>query len=715
MKAFRRLLSYVWPQWHRISLVVASALTIAVFFSLSLLTLIPLLKVVMNEEGIRGWVNRNICVSRYGINFNVPAASDFISDANNNIAYYLQVTEVKGKSLSKRAGLAKDDKIIGVGPFLTGDSVKKISATKLLEELASTEAASLPVQIKRMDPNETFHVQTVELTVTPKHFLVRWAQSFAAFVDPGQSTAGRMRIVIYIMIAVFFVTVFRCLAAFFQKYFGEKIVFIATARLREDVFAHVMDMPVGYFVKEGTSDTVSRMLRDIAQSADGISILLGKAIREPAKAISMLAVALWINWHLTLVFLIAAPLALFLGVSMGKRIKKATRKSLMTWSAMLGRVGDMVGALRVVKVYNKQRYELDSYRQVNKKLVKRLLRVSKVESASLPLLEVLGMVGISAAVIVGINWIMKKNMDASTFFILLLTLGLSADSFRKTIDVWNKLQMSNAAAERVFALLDSPVEEEKAGAAELGPMKNQIEFQNVGFTYPGSASPALCDVNLVIKAGTNVAIVGPNGSGKTTLANLLPRFYDPNAGRILIDDFNIRDVTFHSLRDQIGMVTQNVVTFNDTIAANIAYGKENATKEEIIEAAKRAYAHEFIEPLPEGYETIIGEQGSGLSGGQLQRIVIARAILKNPAILIFDEATSQIDADSEAKIHQAIEKFIHNRTTLIIAHRFSTIIKSDMIVVMDKGRIVATGRHGEMIKTCELYQSLYENQLISQD
>jgi ATP-binding cassette, subfamily B, bacterial MsbA len=297
----------------------------------------------------------------------------------------------------------------------------------------------------------------------------------------------------------------------------------------------------------------------------------------------------------------------------------------------------------------------------------------------------------------------------------LLTLGLSADSFRKTIDVWNKLQMSNAAAERVFALLDLPVEQEKADAVELGPMKNQIEFRNVGFTYPGSSSPALDNINLVIKAGTNVAIVGPNGSGKTTLANLVPRFYDPDSGQILIDGIDIRDITLYSLRNQIGMVTQNVVTFNDTIAANIAYGKEDASEGEIIAAAKRAFAHEFIEPLPDGYDMIIGEQGSGLSGGQLQRIVIARAILKNPPILIFDEATSQIDADSEAKIHKAIEEVIRNRTTLIIAHRFSTIVKADQIIVMDKGRIVACGRHGEMIKSCTLYQSLYENQLIKQD
>jgi ABC-type multidrug transport system fused ATPase/permease subunit len=278
--------------------------------------------------------------------------------------------------------------------------------------------------------------------------------------------------------------------------------------------------------------------------------------------------------------------------------------------------------------------------------------------------------------------------------------------------VWNRLNQSNAAAERVFALIDQPEEQEKSAVGELKPFKGVIEFKNVHFTYPGTDREVLRGVNLTIQAGQNVAVVGPNGSGKTTLVNLLPRFYDVDGGCVLIDGVDVRDVSLASLRNQMAMVTQNVITFNDTIAVNIAYGKPDATAEEITEAAKRAYAHEFIAPLPDGYNAIIGEQGSGLSGGQLQRMVIARAILKNPPIMIFDEAMSQIDADSEAKIHRALDEFMRSRTAFVIAHRFSTVIKAHKIVVMNDGQIVAEGIHSELVKTCPLYQNLYQTQLL---
>ena len=413
-----------------------------------------------------------------------------------------------------------------------------------------------------------------------------------------------------------------------------------------------------------------------------------------------------------MIFLGCAPVTIGLFGVMGRKIKKSTKRSLVSSAMMLGKLQGAINSLRVVKVYNRQKHETFAYSTVNKRFLRQVLRIAKIQAATNPLMEVLGMAAGSAALIVGAYWVCNANMEASAFFTLLVLLGSAAESIRKVSDVWNKLQQSNAAAERVFEIVDEPSEHEAPDAFELAPLTNSIEFKDVVFTYPKAQQPALTGINLTVEAGKTIAVVGPNGSGKTTLVNLIPRFYDVDSGRILIDGKDIVNSTLKSLRNQVAMVTQNVVTFNDSIAANIAYGKPKASRYEIIEAAKRSYCHEFIEPLLEGYETMIGEHGSGFSGGQLQRIVIARAILKNPPILIFDEAMSQVDAESEAKIHDALEDLIEGRTCFVIAHRFSTVVSADMIVVMDKGQVVAKGTHAELIEDCTLYRNLYETQLI---
>ncbi|MCX5647290.1 MAG: ABC transporter transmembrane domain-containing protein [Phycisphaerae bacterium] len=729
MKAFAQMLRYIWPQWPRIIVVVLSAVAIAMMLSLSFVTIIPLMKVMIGTEGLHGWVDRKASEYFYGLEFYTPSPEELTDGGGPSLRTHLLVTKVGKDSLAERAGLRPQDRIGNVGNLRMEEPNTLYS--RLLQELATAERGTVQIELKRSQNNAFPSLSRAMNTPGNREYLetlgwkwfqraqwqagvtaVRGMQWLAAFLPREQTAENKVKAVFLIVLVTGVTTVIRCVAKYFQDYLGQKIVEVSTNHLREDVFTRLMRMPVGIFANEKPSDFISRIVRDTVTMGGALRVLLGKALREPMNAIAMLAVALYINWHLALVFLGGAPIVLVLFGTFGRKMKKATRRSLVASSQMLARLQEAVAGLRVIKVYNQEQYELERFSNINDRLLKQLLNMSKVDAATQPVLEVLGMFAGCAALVVGMRWVATEHLDGAEFLTLLVLLGAAAEATRKTSDIWTKIQSANAAAERIFEMLDQPVEVEKPDAVVLPPVKKSIEFQDITFSYPGAVHPALDGINLVVTAGHNVAVVGPNGSGKTTLANLLPRFYDPDAGRILIDGCDVRDVTLRSLRDQIGMVTQQVISFNDTIAANIGYGRSGAMRDEIVAAAQRAYAHEFICRLPKGYDAMIGEQGVGLSGGQLQRIVIARAILKNPAILIFDEATSQIDADSEAKIHVAIEEIMQGRTTFIIAHRFSTVIAADVIVVMNEGRIVAQGQHEDLMRTCPIYQALYETQLI---
>ncbi|OQY06846.1 MAG: hypothetical protein B6I25_03055 [Planctomycetales bacterium 4572_13] len=669
LAAFKRIWAYVWPQWPRVVAVFFWAGLMACMLSVSIVAMIPVLKVMMGEEGLHGYVDRNICDKRYGMDFYLPNKSDLSSDAKT-MNRQLVVVSIKKDSWAQQAGLELYDRILGVSQ--QPDGPEMTAAMKMQEILATcTPGQILKITLKRTDGQSATVVQTAPAQLWYAD-AVQWV---AGHVPRSETDEHKFQAIMVIMIAMVVITIFRCLARFYQAYLGAKIVNIAVMRIREDVFRHVMFMSIGFFSARGTSDTTSRILGDVGVTGKGIKVLLGKAVREPFTAIAMLAVAFGINWQLTAIFLSSAPVVIGLFAILGKKMKRATKKTLVITAHILGRIQGAMNALPVVKVYNRQQHEIDHYQKANRSLLRQNLKKAKIEVGTNPLLDVMGMITMSAAILVGAAWVSGEypRLQPTEFFILIGLLGGAAESIRKVSNVWNSIQQANAAAERVFAVIDEPRELEAADAVNLQPLCNNIKFNDIVFTYPGANTQALKGINLSVPAGQTVAVVGPNGSGKSTLVNLLPRFYDPDSGQI---------------------------------------GKPDATTDEIVDAAKRAFAHEFIEPLPDGYDTVIGENSAGFSGGQLQRMVIARAILKNPQILIFDEAMSQIDADSESKIHEALQEIMKGRTCFLIAHRFSTIISADRIVVIDEGRIVADGTHDELITSSDVYKRLYETQLL---
>lgn len=716
LTAFTRVLKYVWPQWPRLIALFLWAALISLMFSASFLSIIPLLKVMMEEEGLHSWVDRKVSNSRYGMDFYVPSRSE-LADPDSDAARYLQINSVSRDSWADETGLRRGDLIIAVdaGDLDDADTARAQRPDRMLQLLATLpEQTTVTLSMRRIDAQGQMVPVSLTESIPAKPFyadLAQWPVSFIPREDGRENLLPAMFLVI---IGLTVITILRCWARFNQAYLAEKIVSTANAHLREDVFSHVLVIPVGFFSSRGTSDTTSRIIGDVNMSGYGIKVLFGKAIREPMIAVGALIGAFVINWRLTLIFMGSGPLVIGVIAVLGKKMKRATHKSLVTAAKMLGRIQEAMTALRVIKVYNRQDSEAEAYRKANRALLRYHLKMAKIEVMTSPLMDALGMVVGGGVILLGAAWVVRQHdgMQSSSFFALLVGLGIAAEAVRKTSDVWNHIQRANAAAERVFAVIDEPREKEAPDAFELKPLREQIEFQDIVFTYPDAAVAALKGINLTIPAGQTVAIVGGNGSGKTTLVNLLPRFYDPDSGRILIDGQDIHQATLSSLRNQISMVTQTTVTFNDTIANNIAYSKPDATMEEIIAAAQKAYAHEFITTLPDGYASKIGEASSGFSGGQLQRIVIARAILKDPEILIFDEAMSQIDAESEAKIHKALNDLMKGRTCFLIAHRFSTVISADRIVVIDDGRMIAQGSNEELLRDCPTYKRLYETQLI---
>lgn len=524
----------------------------------------------------------------------------------------------------------------------------------------------------------------------------------------------RFDAVIWIVGSLIVLTIIGATANFVHSFLAQTLAERVVAGVRRDAFRRVVHMPLRTVLEGGPADLVARIVNDAQRLTGGLLALVDKGPAQVTKGFIALCVAIVVERRSLAALPVAALLAWIIR-KLGKRVRRASRGAMEAQSALLASTTEALQGLRVVKTSAAERVELGRFSRHNREYMRQILRARTARALASPLIETICIVVVGVWFLVFAKEMIDQGMKPSKFLTAMIALGVAAGSLKPLTAIVQEIQASKPAAKRLAELVDAEVEFAPGAkrAARLGRHARTIEFEDVSFVYPGAEHPALDGVSLTIEHGETVAFVGGNGSGKTTLISLVPRLFDPSGGRVLIDGRPLSGVDLRSLRRQIGVVTQEVVLFKGTIASNIAYGAEGATPERIRDAARLARAEEFILGKPGGYEALVGEQGVTLSGGQRQRIAMARAFLRDPAILLLDEATSMVDADSERQIAAAISEFAQGRTVLVVAHRLSTVINADRIVVMDAGRIVDVGRHEALLERCGIYRTLTASQMLA--
>jgi ABC-type multidrug transport system fused ATPase/permease subunit len=526
--------------------------------------------------------------------------------------------------------------------------------------------------------------------------------------------SGTYTALVTIMVCLGLLTLVGSLANYLRQYWTLTATTRTLADIRERTFAHTTNLPLAS-VAGKQSTVVSHTIADTYFITAGMEVLLSKVFDNALKGIAAGLIALITNPVLTLA---TAAVGIPLGVivrKLGTRIRRASRAGLAAQAEVQRNATESLTHLRVVKTSNAEERELERFSEVNREHMRSQMRVRAAKSLAGPLTEMVALIVLGVIVVVVGKAILDGKLRSDQVMVSLVAIVAAAAILKPLATMYTELQQMNAAAKRVKDLLAQPTEHEIAKDQSLPALarhNSSIELRNLSFTYPGADRPALTNINLTIKHGQTVAFVGPNGCGKTTLLSLLPRLFDPTTGSILIDNINIASISLASLRNQIGVVTQETALFKGTIRWNLTYGVAHASDQQLQAATAKARAQEFIMAKPKTYDFVLGEGGSGLSGGQRQRLAIARAILRDPAILILDEATSMIDADSERTINDALVDFSKGRTSLVVAHRLSTVLRADLIVVMNQGTIEDVGTHAELLLRSPTYQLIAQTQLI---
>ena len=505
-------------------------------------------------------------------------------------------------------------------------------------------------------------------------------------------------------------------AEYFSTYLMARVGQEAVLRLRLDLYTHLHAQSASFFERHRTNYLVSRLISSAAAIENAVTHTLRDMLRESFTLVVFLAASFYYSWRLTLGALIIAPAVGLLTARFGRSLRNLARESFESGQRLVDTAQEALANQSIVKAYRAEGRELGRFKNEARQIVRANLRSARIQGFAPPSIEMIGVAAVVVLLFFGQREIIAGRMDSAHFITFLFFLFSSYDPMRKLSRLHNGMEQALAAARHVWEVLDEHAEvKERAGAVELSAPREAIELRNVSFSYGDEGRPVLRDVSLRIPAGRMVALVGESGGGKSTITKLIPRFHDPEEGAVLWDGTDLRDAKIESLRRHVALVTQETVLFNDTVRYNISYGRPGASAEEIERAARVAYAHGFIAELPAGYETIVGERGVFLSGGQRQRLAIARAILADAPVLVLDEATSALDAESERLVQQALDNLTRGRTTLVIAHRLSTVRRADLIVVVERGRVVETGRHAELLARGGVYRRLYELQFAEEE
>ncbi|MCL2701648.1 MAG: ABC transporter ATP-binding protein/permease [Phycisphaerae bacterium] len=707
---FRRSLWYMYPYRRRIGIALLCTIVIAVLWGGAIGMVMPGAKILLTEEGLHGWAYTSVGGDVIGAR--LIEQDSRLSIDGNALPKIVNVISAPENSPAAAAGLAGDDRILGIdGKIMPArDVLRRVANATPGEGGQPGEALNLLVLRDGQQRTVTAHAGEA-------NWSSRLLLAIVSRVPEPKSSEDSYYIFIGLLAFALAISVVRAVFTFTQEYLIGSAIWMGVMDMRCENYDRVLHLPVTFF-SQNVTDTTSRFVQDTNELANGQHALLGRTMVEPAKAIGSITLALILSWQLTLLALIAGPPAFWIIRRLSKKMHKASRKALEGWSTMLAVLNETLQGIRAVKAYTMEGAERRRFFRANRALLSQQVRKIRLDAATSPIVEILSIVtAMSAAVIAGYLVFYTKpfgvaefHLDKTIFIGWMAACFAMFDPIRKLARVAMRFAESDAAGKRIFELQDAIPEPHVPKAPSLPRHSQSIEFRDVSFRYPNTTADTLANISLTVRAGQSIAVVGPNGSGKTTLVSLLPRLLEPTGGKILIDGHDIATTSTRSLRRQIALVSQDAVLFHATIAENIAYGLSRPREDDVLAASHRAFVDEFVREMPEGYQTMVGEHGATLSGGQKQRISIARAILRDPAIMIFDEAMSQVDADSEHRIHQAMQEFVKGRTTFTIAHRFATVLSADVIVVMADGKIADHGTHDQLLKRCELYRHLYHTQ-----